>query len=61
MSKTTDKSAREAATAEGLLGPEVLSLPTKRWPSWARARYCGEQPRSGPDEIAEPLTADEAS
>lgn len=55
MSKITDKAAREAAADEGLLGAEALQLPTKRWPRWAVTRYCGDDPRSGVDEIAEPL------
>jgi nucleotide-binding universal stress UspA family protein len=37
MTKTSDKAAREAATADGLLGDEVLALPVKRWPGWARS------------------------
>jgi hypothetical protein len=61
MARISDKRAREAAEREGLLGAEVLGLPTKRWPQWTRVRYVGEQPRSGPNEVAKPLTADEAS
>ncbi len=61
MAKISDMTAREAATDEGILGEDVRQLPVKRWPMWARIRYAGDQPGSGVDEIAEPLTTDEAA
>ncbi len=59
MGRVSDRKAREAAFEEGLLDPVSRELPFSRWPRWAVTRYCGDDPRPGPDEVAEPITVDE--
>jgi hypothetical protein len=41
-----------AAKDEGELDPEVMKLPVSRWPQWARLRYAGDEPLTGPEDPA---------
>ena len=53
------KAAERAAEDEGLLDPAVRALPLDRWPTWARIRYAGDEPASGPERAVDPLRVED--